>query len=297
MQRHPVSLVHRWPAVWMAAAAIVALFASGGVAAELDLPDIPEDKNFVQDYAELLDGETESRIGSLQKTAFQEHDTPIIVVTIGSMAEYGGAGYSIERFAAAWFNHWEISKRGESDEFINQGILLLISEGDRKARIELGADWGRAWDAHCARIMADRIVARFKQGEFGEGTLAGVEALAKMAELGPEAEPPGGLPAFLPDSLDEKPLATTPLPTWGIGLMLIGGVALIVLSFVFPEHRKWLLIAGIGLIVAALVLWVVLAVLAVFLRGKGGGGGGGFSSGGGFGGGGFSGGGGASGSW
>jgi uncharacterized protein len=64
-----------------------------------------------------------------------------------------------------------------------------------------------------------------------------------------------------------------------------------------PEYRKWLLIVGIGLIVAAFVLYIIAAIFAIFMRGRDGGGGGGGFSGGGFGSGGFSGGGGATGSW
>jgi uncharacterized protein len=275
----------------------IGVWAAQGASDDLNLPAIPEDRYFVQDYADMLPSEGQRKLGQLQQEAFEEHDTPIIVVTVESMARYGGKGYSIERFAAAWFNHWQIGKRGEAGELINQGILLLVSRGDRKARIELGDDWGRRWDKHCARIMQDRIISRFKQGDFAEGIIAGVEALAEMAAKGPEAEPPQGLPDFLPKSLEERPLATTPLPVWGMGLMVIGGIAMIVLSFLMPQYRKWLLIVGIGLIVAAFVLYIILAIVAIFMRSRSGGGGGGGFSGGGFGSGGFSGGGGATGSW
>lgn len=270
----------------------------GNLYAALELPPIPEDENFVQDLAAMLPRDAETAIGRLQKEAFESHQTPIVVVTIESMAEYGGAGYSIERFAAEWFNHWQIGTRGEAGELINQGILLLVSKGDREARIELGADWGRKWDKHCARIMDGRIVARFKRGDFAEGIVAGVEALKEMAALGPEADPPGALGDFMSESMKEKPLATSPLPKWGIGLMLLAGVAMIVMSFFLPQHRKWLLIGGFGLIGAALLFWIIAAIVAIFMRSKYGGSssGGGFS-GGGFGSGGFSGGGGASGSW
>lgn len=245
----------------------------------------------------MLSSEAEERIGSLQKEAFEQHDTPLLVVTIDQMDDYGGGGESIADFTRAWFDHWEIGVRRESGELVNRGILLLVSRGDRMARIELGAEWGNRWDEHAARIMENRIISRFRRDDYEGGILAGVEALGEMAALDPTSAPPRDLKNYLPKSFEEKPLATTPLPLWGIGAMCLVGIALIVASFFFPQHRKWMLITGVGLIVAALVLWIVLLILAIFLRGKrGGGGGGGGFSGGGFGGG-FSGGGGASGSW
>lgn len=287
-----VSVLSRVP-VLLAFAVVLAMPAG----AALDLPPVPADENFLQDYAAMLPQETRQSIGRLQREAFEQHRTPIIVVTITSMGNYGGGGYSIERFAHEWFDNWQIGVRREDGRLINQGILLLISRDDRKARIELGDDWGLRWDDHCARIMEQRIITRFKAGDFAEGILAGVEALEEMAELGPRADPPMGLSEFLPTSLQEKPLSTSPLPAWGMGLLIAAGVGMIVASFFFPQHRKKLLLAGFGLILVAVILWVVLAVLAIFLRGRSGGrsGGGGFS-GGGFGGG-FSGGGGATGSW
>ncbi len=267
--------------------------------AQLRIPRVPPRGLFTRDYAAILTVRAVNTIGQAQREAFEAHDTPIIVVTVPSMAKYGGGGYSIERFANEWFDKWQIGKRGPDGELINQGILFLISSGDRKARIELGADWERRWDAYCARIMSEVIVPAFKEGDYSAGTVAGVEALRGMAELGPESSPPFDLKK----ALQSRPVKTSPLPLWGIGLMLIGGVALIALSFVMPQHRKWLLIVGIGLIVAAVLFWIVLVVLGLLAKRRVGGSrggfasGGGFASSGGFSSGGFSGGGGASGSW
>lgn len=271
--------------------------------AALDLPPVPGDENFLQDYAAMLPGEARETIGDLQEEAFEDHDTPIFVVTISSMGKYGGD--RIDQFAREWFDHWQIGKRGEDGQLLNQGILLLVSRDDRKARIELGDDWGLRWDDHCARIMERRIIPRFKEGRFPEGMVAGVEALKEMSERGPQSKPPVGLSKFFPTSLKENPLSTSPLPAWGMGLILLTGVGLIVASFFFPQQRKRLLLVGTGLIVVAVIFWVVLALFAVYFhfrsggrsgRGTGSGMGSGGFSGAGFGGG-FSGGGGASGSW
>ena len=263
-------------------------------AAAQRIPAVPKDFSFIQDYADLYDAPTRAQIGTVQKAAFEQQKTPIVVVTINDMARYGWTG-SIETFATLWFNAWGI---GAQDT--NQGILLLISVGDRKARIELGKAWGDRWDGYSQGIMNDTIVPHFKNGAFARGTVEGVQALGEMARLTPYGVPPA--PGALRQigqawASDEK---VSPLSPLGIRLalpLLAVGILCLVLACFMPDQRKWLLWIGIGLIVLALALWLIVGVVALFSRGRrGGGSGGGYSSSSGFGGG-SSGGGGATGSW
>jgi uncharacterized protein len=276
------------------------LLPAGGQAQTLSLPPIPDDGFFVQDLAHVLDGRARYELGLIQEEAFQAHHTPIIVVTIPRRAEFGGGGMSMEEFATDWFDHWEIGARGPDGALRNQGILLLISVGDREARIELGADWGRRWDAHAGRIMDERMVPAFQEGDYDKGAVEGAWALLAMAELGPDAAPPRD-PRRWVRSLGDSPLDSTPLPLWGTGILMVTGLVLIGLSFRIPEHRTVLLVAGVVLIIGALFIWFLLAILAALIGRRfdsgGGSAGGGFRSSGGFGGGGFSGGGGATGRW
>jgi uncharacterized protein len=270
------------------------------LAANAVIPPIPKDHAFIQDYAGIVPAETRTHIGRIQERAFASNDTPIMVVTIRSMADYGFAGSTIEQFAQQWFNSWQIGKRSPDGQLINRGILLLVSVGDRKARIELGADWGHEADTYAADIMDNTIVPAFKQGNFAQGIHNGVAALADLAAAGPGAIPEKRITdtvvGWVEDAAGPGQVSTSPLPkhlilgTTAIGVILIG------LSFIFPSQRKLLLCLGIGLIVAAWLTWAVIIILALFAKGKGRSGGG-FSSSGGFGSGGFSGGGGASGKW
>ena len=255
-----------------------------------EIPPVPENQQFTSDYIVLFGADTLGEISKIQESAFNLHQTPIIVVTIQNLAQYGWTG-SIEPFAQTWFNTWKIGT-GKA----NKGILFLISVGDRQARIELGADWGRRWDGYCQYVMDNRIVPEFKEGNFGQGVLEGMASLGKMAELGPEAEiPEPGMIDQLTDAWksDEKLSPLSPLPGKYVILLMAAGILCLILAIFLPQYRKTLVLLGIALIVIALVLWIIIAIIAVFTRGKGGVGGG---SGGGFGGG-FSGGGGATGSW
>ena len=147
----------------------------------------PGDREFIRDLARMLDPAAETRVRGLADKLLNEKATPIIVVTIDSMANHGGEGMSIESFSTILFNQWEIGHARLGDQDWNTGILLLVSKGDRKARIELGGGWDRSENATAHRIMSELIVPRFKEGLFAEGIVAGVEGLDAMAR---KLEPP-----------------------------------------------------------------------------------------------------------
>lgn len=234
----------------------------------------PGQREFILDKAGLITPEHEQQIRAICDKLLTERAIPIVVVTIESMAQYGGRYSRIETFATILFNQWGIGQEQVNGSDWNTGILLLVSTGDRTARIELGATWKHDHDQVARTIMNDYIVPAFRRGQFSEGIMLGVEGLDKMAR---------GL------ALPRKPV-----PWWHFALILGGLVLAIftIVSLIRRGARGW-----------AWIFWgFVFGLLAVLLynvlrsgaRGAGGGGGG--FSGGSFGGG-FSGGGGATGSW
>jgi uncharacterized protein len=202
--------------------------------------------------------------------------TPIVIVTIKSMAEYGGAGLRIETFARLLFDQWQVGVAKLNNQNWNTGILLLVSAGDRAARIELGAGWAHEKDQLCQQIMDEQIVPRFKQGDFSGGISSGVQSLDAMAR---------GLA-----------LPAAPTPWWHAALVL-GFIGLAVFTVVSLVRRG---ASGWAWLFWGAALSLVGYLLYSFLNSSSSGGSGGFiggSFGGGSFGGGFSGGGGASGSW
>jgi uncharacterized protein len=230
----------------------------------------PGDREFVRDRAYMIDDADEIRISEISDALLTDQAIPIIVVSIESMEQYGGAGMRIETFALLLFNQWEIGPKTVGGETWNKGILVLVSRDDRMARIELGDGWGREQDAACQQIMDEQIITRFKRGNFSAGVLAGVEALDSMARG---------------ESLPRPPIS------WGRVLTIAGFFGLMAFTFASLIRRgasgwAWLFWGG--------VFSVTGYILYNAIRNSGGGGGG--FSGGSFGGG-FSGGGGATGSW
>ena len=145
-------------------------------AEEVGFPAPPGEREFILDEAGWITTEDASEIRQVCTALLDEKRVPIIVVTLRSIAEYSDADWPIERYAKALFDEWGIG----FPEF-NHGMLLLVSQGDRQARIELGAAWGHEQDRYARQIMDDRILPGFRHGRFSAGILAGVQALADVA--------------------------------------------------------------------------------------------------------------------
>jgi hypothetical protein len=93
------------------------------------VPAINGSGEFVQDFASLLmpaPPEMRARVFNAQEVAFEEHDTPIILVTIRRMAAFGYEQEEIQPFAEKWFNKWQIGTLDNPGGH-NRGILFLVS--------------------------------------------------------------------------------------------------------------------------------------------------------------------------
>jgi len=144
-------------------AVLCCMVASSVVAQDVAL-ERPADLEFVRDNAGMIDEADSQHIREICRNLLAEKATPIIVVTIDSMAKHGGKGQSIEKFAMQLFDRWQIGHARLGKTEWNTG----------------GAGWGRSENVLCQSIMDDHIIYHFKQGNFSTGIVAGVEALDKM---------------------------------------------------------------------------------------------------------------------
>jgi uncharacterized protein len=276
---------------WLAflAGAALALDLTASVHASTPIPPFPKNEVYVHDYADLLPSGDEAEVQKLCKEALERYNSPIVVVTITRFGDYGSS--SVEGLATHWFNEWRIGTLG-LQKGTNQGILLLVAVVDRKARIELGATWGRSRDQRSQRIMSNEIVPQFKAGDYSSGIRQGVEALLDMARYGPDSHPPGD---FLDSMVRPYCQYTFFDPKIFLGFMALGSL-LILAGIYTPNHRGWLISAGIVLVLVGAFSYVLFTLILILGAGSGGARTGGGSSGRGYSGG-YSGGGGATGSW
>ena len=193
-------------------------------------PPKPGPREFILDEAKVLKSEDAAEIRSLCDEVLTKKKAPIIVVTIPSLAAYGASGWPIERYALNLMSEWGV---GWSEW--NYGMLLLVSIGDRKARIELGGSWERRKDEEAKAVMTERIIPFFKQGEPSKGILEGVRGLQSIA-LGsvPSPAPRPGSSALPGPSSGTGPGTSGPggfhlggcgkIPLLVVGLLVVMGL-------------------------------------------------------------------------
>lgn len=206
---------------------IATCIGASGVAQAATFPDKPPGQDFFVDKANLINEADRQKINETTRALLKEQRIPLFVVTIDSLANYQASALGIEGYATALFNHWGI---GSQDR--NYGMLLLVSAGDRKARIELGAGFEHKYDAASNDIMQSLIVPAFKGGNYSTGILDGVRGMDAMAR---------GL---------QLPMPTVPAWMW---IVLIGGAALFAMMIInlFKSGKSgwaWALLAGLGVL-------------------------------------------------
>jgi uncharacterized protein len=225
----------------------------------------------------------------------------------------------IEQYAIRVVEQWRLG-RGKVDD----GVLLLVALNDRRMRIEVGYGLeGALPDATANRIIQQDITPAFKRGDIYGGITVGVDRIMRVIEgeplPAPEIRPPA---AEVPGLLSMLPLLFIfALVGGSILRRMFGRVGGALATGGLVGFFTWMLIAILGISIAAGVVAFVFSLLGGLGGGGGrggwysprhgrgwgypggfggggfgGGGGGGFGGGWGGGGGGF-GGGGASGGW
>ncbi|MFP4103853.1 TPM domain-containing protein [Coleofasciculus sp.] len=131
---------------------------------------------WVTDMAEILSEDTEEQLNQMIRELEINNGTEIAVVTVPETSPAA----SPKAFTTELFNYWGIGKADEDN-----GVLFLISTGDRRVEIETGYGIEPILpDAQVGQIIETKITPLFKQDDFDGGTLAGTKAL--VVRLGDE---------------------------------------------------------------------------------------------------------------
>lgn len=130
------------------------------------------DGGWVSDEADLLSDATEAELNQIISELEADQGHEIAIVTVPDTAP----SPTPKAFATELFNHWGIGKAAEDN-----GLLFLISEGDRRVEIETGYGMEAILpDARVGAILDTHILPPFKEGRFDQGTLAGTLALVDV---------------------------------------------------------------------------------------------------------------------
>jgi uncharacterized protein len=143
------------------------------------LLEVPPLSARVQDRAGLLSAGEEQSLSARLAAFESETQHQVVVLTIPSLE-----GEAIESFALRVAEKWKV---GQAE--IDNGVIVVVSSKDRRARIEVGYGLeGVLPDALSARILRDYMIPEFRHGAMGRGVERGVDAI--MAAARNEALPP-----------------------------------------------------------------------------------------------------------
>ncbi|MEG5034266.1 TPM domain-containing protein [Microcoleus sp. AT3-D2] len=129
---------------------------------------------WVTDKANILSDSTEIQLNQMISDLEAKNGSEIAVVTVPETKPSA----TPKAFATELFNFWGIGKKGK-----NNGVLLLISVGERRVQIETDSGIQSILpDAKAVGIIETKITPRFKQQDFDGGTLAGTKALVNVLQ-------------------------------------------------------------------------------------------------------------------
>lgn len=153
---------------WLAGAVILLLSLLAAARLEAAFPPVPALTARVNDYAGMISPEAKAAIERKLAALDAEESTQIAILTVPSLQ-----GEPIEEFSIRVVEAWKLGQK-ERDN----GILLIVSKGDRKVRIEVGFGLeGRLTDLQSGRIIDEIIKPAFARGDFDAGFTGAVDAL------------------------------------------------------------------------------------------------------------------------
>ena len=130
------------------------------VCAYADMPP-PTNEFYAADYANILSDETENYIISQSKALYDQTGAQIVAATVESLD-----GKDVREYALELGRDWKIGSEK------NNGVLILLSLGERKIDVEVGYGLeGAIPDSKSGRLIDNYAVPYLKDDNFDEGIL------------------------------------------------------------------------------------------------------------------------------
>ncbi|MGD1980740.1 MAG: TPM domain-containing protein, partial [Flavobacteriaceae bacterium] len=151
--------------------ALLALLCLNFTVAQFEIPAKPSVQTSLYDYADILSAAEESALEQKLIRYADSTSTQIVVVNISSTN-----GEEINFLGANWLSAWGIGQKG-----VDNGILILVADQDRKVGINTGYGVESILtDALSKRIIEQRIIPEFRSGDYYRGLDSGVEAVFEV---------------------------------------------------------------------------------------------------------------------
>ncbi|MEX0731767.1 MAG: TPM domain-containing protein [Aquisalimonadaceae bacterium] len=134
-------------------------------------PNFPSLTGRVVDQAGVLDAQIERRLSQALEAHENTTTEQVVVVTLDDLQ-----GYPIEDYGYQLGRQWGIGQAGSDN-----GALLIVALEERRVRIEVGYGLeGRLTDAQSAIIINQVITPAFRQGDYAQGIVNGVDAILRV---------------------------------------------------------------------------------------------------------------------
>ena len=168
-----------WPAARVATAVFVLMLAvfTASASAQSSAVAVPELTKPVNDFAGVIDGASAQRIEQTIRALESASGDIIVVATVKTVAPYADVReYAVQMFA----NHG----RGVGTKGKDNGLLILLALDERRVWVEVGYGLeGFITDGFSGQVSREAMTPRFRTGNYGEGLLAGTNAIAsRIAE-------------------------------------------------------------------------------------------------------------------
>ncbi|MDE6066848.1 MAG: TPM domain-containing protein [Duncaniella sp.] len=150
----------------------IALVSSAMTVDEVPNVHIASRDRYVSNPSGVLSESTVRSLDAAISDLWRQSSSEMVVVAVDRI----DPSMTPEEFATALFEKWGI---GKSDK--DNGILVLVSRDDRAVQIRTGYGLeGVVPDIIAGRIIRDRMIPHFREGDYDGGTAAGVQALSEI---------------------------------------------------------------------------------------------------------------------
>ena len=136
-------------------------------------PDVPFLSGRIVDEAGVLSDNTIELLELQLKAHEDSTSNQLVVLVISSLKDE-----ILEEYSLKVAETWQIGQKGKDN-----GVLLLVAIDDRKMRIEVGYGLeGDLTDALSNRIIRNELAPNFRQGDYDQGIVDGVDAIIAAIE-------------------------------------------------------------------------------------------------------------------
>jgi uncharacterized protein len=165
-------------------------------------------EGYVSDFAHVVDPQSKAALEQYCSAVEQSTGAQIALVTIPSLENE-----PIEDVANTIFHSWGVGSKGK-----NEGIMLLLSVGDRRSRLEVGYGLEPIIPDGFAGSVLDDIRPALREQHYGEALMAAAQTIGTTIAKGKGVN----INAQMPRVVHQHTRNTIPWP------LILGGIFLVI---------------------------------------------------------------------